>query len=236
MRTLQPASAAAQSLAYASLAGLSATQGLHSNAVSAFPAAALANSRYLQTGCVAMSSLLVGGALLAAGLTPSTPEFASAAALLAGVVGVARVALGALNGGALLRRMPTAVLEGFTLGVVWLVFATQLPVILGVAPPPGAHFVAAAAALLAQPALWQLGSIATAAGTAACLLGGKRCAIRAVCLFSRCVLRCSAERRLHPLFPGAVIATALGCAASAAGLPVGPTVGADTPLRTRMIC
>jgi hypothetical protein len=32
--------------------------------------------------------------------------------------------------------------------------------------------------------------------------------------------------RLHPLFPGAIVASALGCAASAAGLPVGATVGA----------
>lgn len=152
-----------------------------------------------------MSSLLTGGALVAAGLTPSTPEFCGAASLLAALVGVSRLLMGALNGGALVEKMPHTVLEGFTLGAVWLVFATQLPVILGAAPPPGMHFLSAAGWLILRPAQWSLGTLATALCTVTCLLGG---------------------RRLHPLFPGAIVASALGCAASVAGLPVGPTVGA----------
>ncbi len=122
-----------------------------------------------------MTSLLVGGALLAAGLTPHTPAFAAAASLLALLVGACRCALAAANGGALLAHLPRAVLDGFTLGVVWLVAATQLPVVLGAAPPAGMHFAAAAAWLLCRPALWQWGAIATAATTAGLLLGGKRC-------------------------------------------------------------
>jgi len=165
----------------------------------------MASSRYLQTGCVAMSSLLTGGALVAAGLTPNTAEFAGAASVLAAVVGVARLLMGALNGGALVEMMPHTVLEGFTLGAVWLVFATQLPVILGAVPPPGMHFLSAAGWLIVRPALWSMGTLVTALCTVACLFGGKR---------------------LHPLFPGAIVASVLGCAASAAGLPVGPTVGA----------
>jgi SulP family sulfate permease len=152
-----------------------------------------------------MSSLLTGGALVAAGLTPNTADFCAAATLLAVLVGATRLLMGALNGGALVAFMPHSVLEGFTLGAVWLVFASQLPVILGAAPPAGMHFLAAAAWLLARPALWSLGTLATALCTVVCLVGGKR---------------------LHPLFPGAIVASVLGCVASAAGLPVGPVVGA----------
>ena len=152
-----------------------------------------------------MSSLLTGASLAAVGLVPQTPSFAAGASLLAAIVGASRLALGLLNGGALLNRMPPTVLDGFTLGAVWLVFATQVPVVVGAAPPPGMHFLAAAGWLLARPALWQVGTIVTAAATVACLLLGKR---------------------LHPLFPGAIVATVAGCAASAAGLAVGPTVGA----------
>jgi SulP family sulfate permease len=101
--------------------------------------------------------------------------------------------------------IPVAVLEGFVSAACCLVFATQLPVILGAAPPAGMHFLSGAAWLLARPALWQPGCMACAAATVACLMGGKR---------------------LHPLFPGAVVATLLGCAAVTAGLPVGATVGA----------
>jgi SulP family sulfate permease len=194
-----------QSLAYAALAGLSPTQGLHSTAAAPFAAAPLASSRYLQTGCVAMSSLLTGAALAGAGLAPGTPLFAGAASVLAAAVGALRLALAAANGGALLALLPHTVLDGFVCGACWLVFATQVPVIVGAAAPPGAHFLAAAAWLLARPAAWQPGCVACAAATVACLLGG---------------------RRLHLLFPGAVVATLLGCAAAAAGLPVGPTVGA----------
>jgi MFS superfamily sulfate permease-like transporter len=122
-----------------------------------------------------MTSLLTAGALASAGLAPGAAERAGAAALLAAVVGVTRLALGALNGGALLPLLPPTVLEGFALAAVWLVFLTQLPVVLGVAPPAGMHFLTAAAWLLARPAAWQLGSIATAAATAVCLIGGKRC-------------------------------------------------------------
>ena len=78
---------------------------------------------------------------------------------------------------------------------------------LGTSPPPGLHHVMGAIWILCRPWTWAWGTILTAVGTVICLLGGKR---------------------LHPLFPGAVVATLLGCAAAGAGLPVGATVGAVT--------
>ena len=194
-----------QSLAYASLAQLSPTQGLHSNAIAPFGAAPVASSKYLQSGAVALSSLLTGAALTGISLIPGTADFAAAASVLAAVVGVVRVAMGLLRGGTLIQLLPQTVLDGFVLGAVWLVAATQIPVIVGASPPPGMHFISGAFWLLARPWMWQPGCVITAGATVGCLLGGKR---------------------IHPLFPGAVVATLLGCAASYAGLPVGNTVGA----------
>jgi MFS superfamily sulfate permease-like transporter len=82
----------------------------------------------------------------------------------------------------------------------------QVPTILGAAAPPGVHFMYAALQLLLSPERWAWGPIAVAATTAVCLKGG--------------------SARFGPLFPGAVLAVALGCCATAVGLPVGPTVGA----------
>ena len=196
-----------QSLAYAALAGLSPHQGLHSNAVAPLGAAPFASSRYLQTGACAMSSLLTSAALLSCGLQPGSAAFCGGATLLALLVGCLRVALSLLNGGSLIRRLPPSILDGFVCGACWLVAATQLPVILGASPPPGMHYLAAAVWLLMRPQLWQPGSLLLAIATAGCLLGCKR---------------------IHPLLPGAVVATLIGCAASALGLPVGESVGAIT--------
>lgn len=121
------------------------------------------------------------------------------------MVGLTRCALGLTRIGApLVSSLPRAVLDGFGLGVVYLVAAAQVPSICGVSAPQGAHFITAAAMVLSRPTAWKLGATAVAAVTAVCLLGGKR---------------------IHPLFPGAIIATILGCAASTAGFAVGPVVG-----------
>jgi len=152
-----------------------------------------------------MSALLTGAALVGLNLPPGSPDFAAAAAVLAALVGAIRLTLGLLNGGVLVGKLPHTVLEGFVCGACWLVFATQVPVIVGLAPPPGMHFLLAALWLLARPLLWQPGTVCMAAVTAAFLLGG---------------------RKIHPLFPGAVAASVLGGCAAAAGLPVGATVGA----------
>jgi SulP family sulfate permease len=152
-----------------------------------------------------MSSLLAGAAVASLGLPLGSPASAGAASVLAAAVGAFRVALGLLRGGRLIMLIPHTVLDGFVCGACWLVFATQVPVILGAAPPPGMHFLSGAGWLLFRPALWNVGPLLTALGTVVCLFGGKR---------------------LHPLFPGAVIATLFGCAACAAGLPIGSTVGA----------
>lgn len=141
------------------------------------------------------------------------------------MAGIARIALGLCRGGSLLTLMPPTasalpslpgpsesslsplpsrvlscdapshasrpaqVLDGFTLGAVWLVFTTQFPHVMGLAPPSGMHYVQAALWILLHPLQWDLGALWVALVTVVCLQGGKK---------------------ISPLFPGALVALALG--------------------------
>jgi sulfate permease, SulP family len=82
-----------QALAYAELAGIPAIHGLLAAAIAPLAAVAFASSPALQTGPTAMSAVLVL-AVLSPMLVPFTAPYAGAAALLALLVGVVRVALG----------------------------------------------------------------------------------------------------------------------------------------------
>ena len=77
-----------QSMAYAELAGLPSHLGLFASALPPILAAFFASSPYLQTGPVALTSLLTFGAL--AGLAEvDTPDYVAMAALLALLVAIA---------------------------------------------------------------------------------------------------------------------------------------------------
>ena len=82
-----------QSMAYADLAGLPAHYGLYAAALPPIAAAFFASSPYLQTGPVALTSLLTLGALSALA-APGSQMYVALAALLALVVGVARIVVG----------------------------------------------------------------------------------------------------------------------------------------------
>ena len=82
-----------QSMAYAELAGLPSEVGLFASALPPIFASFVASSPYLQTGPVALTSLLTLGAL--SGLADSgTTEYVKLAALLALIVGVSRILFG----------------------------------------------------------------------------------------------------------------------------------------------
>jgi SulP family sulfate permease len=193
---------APQSMAYAELAGLPAHVGLYAAAFPPIAAALFASSPYLQTGPVALTSLLTLGALstLAA---PGSQLYLALAPLLALVVGVGRIIVGMLREGRVSYLMSRPVLQGFTVAAALLVIATQLPGALGVAPPdPGV--LARATWAMSHPGSWEVASIGLAGGTAALILGGKR---------------------LHPRLPGALLATMAGIGFSLATAYDGPTVG-----------
>jgi SulP family sulfate permease len=196
-----------QALAYADLAGMPPWHGLYVAATAPIVAAPFMSSRYLQTGPVALTALLTAGALggmAAAG----SPDYVGLAAMLALVVGVARLAIGLLRLGAVAWLMSQPVLLGFTLGAGILIGGSQLPAAVGAAGPPGGVLERAGWTVL-HPGAWTPGAVALTALTIALMHGG---------------------RRVHALFPGVLVAAGLGLAAGAMGAPVGPLLG-DVPGR-----
>lgn len=118
-------------MAYAELAGLPARHGLFAAALGPLAAAFFALSPYLQTGPVALTVLLTLGALVPVAV-PGSAEYVGFAALLALVVVVVRVLVGALRGGWISYLMSRPMLDGFASGAAILIVVSQLPDVLGV--------------------------------------------------------------------------------------------------------
>ena len=175
-----------QSLAYAEVAGMPAHRGLYAAALPPVVAAFLASSPYLQTGPVAITSLLTFGALSTLA-PPGSPEYVDLGLLLALVVGVVRVALGLLRAGVVTYLMSQPMLMGFTPAAAVLIVLSQVPSALGVEGSEGG-VVEAAARAAADPSAWNPAALAMCAGVALLVLGG---------------------RRVHRLFPGVLVAVVL---------------------------
>ena len=176
-----------QALAYAELAGLPAYVGLYAAALPPLAASFFASSRYLQTGPVAMTALLTFGALFPLA-TAGTPEWVKLAALLALVVGVARIGLGLARAGVFAYFMSQPILLGFTSAAAILIISSQLPTALG-AEAEGEGLLARAWWALVHPGSWETAAIVLSVVTVILVLGG---------------------RRLHKLFPGVLLAVAAG--------------------------
>lgn len=176
-----------QSLAYAELAGLPAFYGLYAAALPPIAAAFLASSRYLQTGPVAMTSLLTFGAL-ASVADPFSNEWIMLAALLALVVGVARLALGLVRGGVIAYFMSQPVLVGFTAAASILIVSSQIPTAVGVTAV-GDTILARAWWTITNISDWEAIAVLLTLATVVLVAGG---------------------RYVHRLFPGVLVAVALG--------------------------
>ena len=194
-----------QSLAYAELAGMPPERGLYAAAIPVLVAAPLASSPYLQTGPVAITALLTFGAL-STRATPGSDEYVALGLALALVVGLVRMAIGLTRGGVVAYLMSQPMLMGFLPGAAILIASSQLPTALGAGPPDG-HLLEQAAWSLVHPGEWQLGAAALSAGVLVTVIGG---------------------RRLHPLFPGVLVAAAAGILISEA-LGYGGAVIGDIP-------
>ncbi len=191
-----------QSLAYAELAGLPAYYGLYAALVPPVVAAFFVSSPYLQTGPVAMTSVLTFGAL--AGLAvPQSPTYVALAALLAIVVGVVRTMLGLVRAGWVAYLMSQPMLKGFTTGAAILILSSQLPTALGVVTENGDLLGRAFWAIM-HFREWDVASVGLSAITLILVLGG---------------------RRLHPVFPGVLVAVIIGIAFSRLTGYAGPMVG-----------
>ncbi len=191
-----------QALAYAEIAGVDPVHGLYAAVAAPIAGALIGSSPYLQTGPVAVTSLLTYGALTALG-DPFSAEFALLAGLLAILVGLVRGAIGLLGGGPIAYLMSQPVVVSFTSAAAVLIMSSQLPGLLGVDGGSGNPVLVALRAL-AQPGSWQLTDIAIGVFAMAAMIGG---------------------RRLSPLFPGALVAVVATAAWSAFTDYQGSTVG-----------
>jgi SulP family sulfate permease len=172
-----------QSLAYAEIAGVPPHVGLFASALPPLVAAPFMSSPYLQTGPVALTSLLTFGAI--AGLEEvGTDAYVEAAALLAVIVGATRLLLGLLRMGAVAYLMSQPVLQGFTSAAAILIVSSQLPSMFGTVPETDG-VLERAWWTLTHPGDWSIAALVLAVLTIAAVLG---------------------LRRVHRLFPGVLVA------------------------------
>ena len=185
-----------------------AYRGLYAAVLPPIAAAFIASSPYLQTGPVAITSLLTFGALSSLA-EPGSPEYVELGLLLAVVVGVVRVGLGLLRAGVLAYLMSEPMLMGFVPAAAILIAASQLPSALG-APSPSGGILEGAASALTDPGRWEATAIVLSLLVVLVIAGG---------------------RRIHALFPGVLVAVGLAIAYSVAVDYGGPTVG-ELPSRS----
>lgn len=178
-----------QSLAYAEIAGVPPAIGLAAAALPPLVAAFFASSPFLQTGPVALTSLLTFGALETMASTGSV-EYVALAALLALIVGLVRVALGLMRGGIVAYVMTDSTVLGFTSAAAILIIASQVPTMFGTTRD-GRGVLGAAAETIIDPSVWSSTSVVLALIT---------------------VIIVIASPRIHPLFPGVLIAVVGGVA------------------------
>ncbi|RDH79940.1 SulP family inorganic anion transporter [Mycolicibacterium moriokaense] len=191
-----------QSLAYAELAGVPPVVGLYASALPLVFAALVASSPYLQTGPVAITALLTFSAASAIA-TPGSPQYVVLVLGLALIVGVVRILLGLVRAGWLAYLMSAPMLLGFVPAAAILIASSQFAKALGTSPPKARNDISAAAWSLVHPNLWSIPALLLSLLTAVLILGG---------------------RRLHPVFPGVLVASGLGIAASVFGWYSGPTI------------
>lgn len=176
-----------QAVAYAEIAGLPAQVGLFAGALPLLVAAPLVSSPYLQTGPVALTSLLTFAALSGEASVGST-EYIRLAALLALLVAAVRTLMAAARLGVVAYLMSEPVLVGFTAAAGLLIAASQVPDVLG-AHPTDDEVLAAAWSSLTGPSDSYGPAIALATMTVVVMVVG---------------------RRLHRLFPGVLVAAVAG--------------------------
>ena len=176
-----------QSIAYASLAGMPPVYGIYAAALPPIAAAFFASSPYLQTGPVAMTSVLTFGALSAIAV-PFSDDYVALAALLALIVGIVRIIIGVARAGFITYLMSEPVLTGFTSAAAILIALAQLPTLVGVQIADNG-VIGGAFHVLMAPLAWSWTDVTLGLLALACIFGG---------------------RRLHPSFPGALVAVVAG--------------------------
>ncbi len=128
-----------QSMAYAQLANLPAYYGLYASFLPVIIASLFGSSRQLQTGPVAVVSLMTAAALEP--LATANPEgYLVYAGVLAILVGIFQMSLGLLRLGVLVEFLSHSVVIGFTNAAAIIIGTSQLSKLFGVTAESGNHF------------------------------------------------------------------------------------------------
>ena len=128
-----------QSMAYAQLANLPAYYGLYASFLPVIIASLFGSSRQLQTGPVAVVSLMTAAALEP--LATANPEgYLVYAGVLAIFVGIFQLSLGLLRLGVLVEFLSHSVVIGFTNAAAIIIATSQLSKLFGVTAESGNHF------------------------------------------------------------------------------------------------
>ena len=180
-----------QSLAYAEVAGMPAYTGLYAAALPSIVSAFFVSSPYLQTGPVALTSLLTFSALSPLA-TPGSPAYIGLAALLALIVGAGRIGIGLFKFGSVASLMSQPVLISFASAAAFLIVISQFPTAIGMSTLEGG-VLWQVFWTLAHPNAWEPMAVALTGLTVAIVV---------------------LVRRLHPLVPGVLLAMGFGIAVS----------------------
>ncbi len=120
-----------QSMAYAQLAGLDPYYGLYAAFVPPIVSALFGSSRQLQTGPVAIASLMTAAAI-APVAAEGTSEYVAACVLLCVLAGIFQLLLGVFRLGVLVNFLSSPVVAGFTNAAAIIIGTSQLAKIFGV--------------------------------------------------------------------------------------------------------
>lgn len=137
-----------QAMAYAALAGMPPIHGLYAGCFACMAGAMFGRCAQLQTGPVAMTSLLSFAAVQDLA-EPGSSDYIALIAILALMVGALRILLGLVKGAAIVALISKPVLSGFGTAAGITIAATQVPKMFAV-DPGYANPVFNSAAILGQ--------------------------------------------------------------------------------------
>ncbi len=129
-----------QSMAYAQLAGLPAYYGLYAAFLPVAVASLWGSSSQLGTGPVAVVSLLTASSL-AVLAAPGSEDFVALAIMLALLVGVIQLLLGAFKLGVIVNFLSHPVIVGFTNAAAIIIALSQVSKLFGVPMGRSEHFI-----------------------------------------------------------------------------------------------
>ncbi len=123
-----------QSMAYAQLAGLPVVVGLYASFLPVIFGALWGSSHHLQTGPVAMTSLLTATALIPLA-APETAEYVALAGVLAILLGVIRLLIGFFRLTVVANFLSKPVMDGFVHAGVLVIASSQISSLFGLKMP-----------------------------------------------------------------------------------------------------